>query len=224
MIIETDAIVLHRMNYKNNSLIARLFTKNSGKISVIVNGASKKKGNLFGVIEPPNIIHINYYKRKEGGLQTCKEANFLSNNLSIKKNINTLTISLAIVDIVDKTIHENDINRNIYELIDKSLHALNNGSINPKIILIYFLIKLINHLGFMPRLNESQNMNITINQELQSILLQFINKDFQSLNNIIINENKFLEIIIFLENYIIEHLKLNKKIKSLKIIKDMKNG
>ena len=63
MIINTNAIVLHRMKYKNSSLIARLFTKDEGKISIIVNCASKQKGNLFGVIEPPNIIKLNYYQR-----------------------------------------------------------------------------------------------------------------------------------------------------------------
>ena len=50
MLIDTNAIVLHRMKYKNSSLIARLFTQDEGKISIIVNGATNKKGNLFGVI------------------------------------------------------------------------------------------------------------------------------------------------------------------------------
>ena len=63
MILNTHAIVLHRMKYKNSSLIARLFTKDEGKISIISNGAGKQKGNLFGVIEPPNLIKVSYTKR-----------------------------------------------------------------------------------------------------------------------------------------------------------------
>ena len=135
MIINTDAIVLHRMKYKNSSLIARLFTKDEGKISIIVNGASKQKGNLFGVIEPPNIIKLNYYKRKVGSLQTCKEASFISNNLDIKKDIMKLSISLAIVEIIDKTLHENDMNVRIYNLADNTLNTLNITNLNPQLIL-----------------------------------------------------------------------------------------
>ena len=37
MIIHTDGIVLKRMKYKNTGLIARIFTKDEGKISIIVN-------------------------------------------------------------------------------------------------------------------------------------------------------------------------------------------
>ena len=42
MILHTNAIVLHRMKYKNSGLIARILTQEYGKISVIVNGASKQ--------------------------------------------------------------------------------------------------------------------------------------------------------------------------------------
>ena len=104
MIINTDAIVLHRMKYKNSGLIARIFTKEQGKISIIVNGASKQKGNMFGVLEPPNIIKLNYYQKKTGTLQICKEASFISNNLNIKTDLMKLSVSLTVVEIIDKTL------------------------------------------------------------------------------------------------------------------------
>ena len=56
MILQTNAIVLNRMKYKNSSLIARIFTEDAGKISIIMNGAGKRKGNVAGIIEPLNII------------------------------------------------------------------------------------------------------------------------------------------------------------------------
>ena len=102
MILQTEAIVLHRMKYKNSSLIARIFTKDFGKMSIIMNGAGKQKGNVFGIIEPPNIIKLNYYQRKQGSLQTCKEVHFLHHNPLIKQDILKLGVSLSIVEIVDK--------------------------------------------------------------------------------------------------------------------------
>ena len=80
MILNTHAIVLHRMKYKNSSLIARIFTKDSGKMSIIINGAATKKGNILALVEPPNIIKLNYYQRKTGSLQTFKDASFMYNN------------------------------------------------------------------------------------------------------------------------------------------------
>ena len=157
MIVNTNAIVLHRMKYKNSSLIARLFTKSEGKISIIVNGASKQKGNLFGVIEPPNIIKLNYYQRKVGALQTCKEASFVTNHLTIKQDIMKLSSSLAIVEIIDKTLHENDINMEIYNLANQVLCALNNTKINSQLILAFYLLHMTHYLGFMPELNKCSN-------------------------------------------------------------------
>ena len=61
MILQTEAVVLHRMKYKNSSLIARIFTKDFCKMCIIINVSCKQKGNVFGIIEPPNIIKLNYY-------------------------------------------------------------------------------------------------------------------------------------------------------------------
>ena len=43
MFISTDAIVLKNTPYKESSIISRLFTRESGKISTIFKGAKKNK-------------------------------------------------------------------------------------------------------------------------------------------------------------------------------------
>jgi recombinational DNA repair protein (RecF pathway) len=212
------------MKYKNTGLIARIFTKDEGKISIIVNGASKQKGNMFGVIEPPNIIQLNYYQKKIGSLQICKEANFISNNLNIKKDILKLSTALAIVEITDKTSHENDINMDIYHLIDDMLGILNSQEINPTLVLSYFLLHMIRNLGFMPDLNKNQNINMPINQKIQSILLKLNHSQANELYQLNNNDIKWIDIIDFLENYIMEHLQLPQKIKSLNMIRNIVYG
>ena len=220
MIIDTDAIVLHRMKYKNSSLIARLFTKDEGKISIIINGASKQKGNLFGVIEPPNIIKLNYYKRKIGSLQTCKEASFILSNLKIKKDIIKLSIALAIVEIIDKTLHENDMNVHIYNLANNTLHTLNSTTINPQLILAFFLLHITHHLGFMPEL---ENIETPISEKIKIILSDLSTYEIDDLTAINDNIN-WLDVITFLEDYIMQHLKLNKPIQSLNMIREINYG
>ena len=219
MIINTDAIVLHRMKYKNSGLIARIFTKHQGKISIIINGASKQKGNMFGVIEPPNIIKLNYYQKKSGGLQVCKDANFLSNNLNIKQDILTLSSALAIVEIIDKTLHENDSNVEIYQLAENMLHLLNMKNINPKLIITYFLFHIIKELGFMLELHEKSSIDPG-NQDAKKILIKLNQCPANQLIQEFDNHNiEWMDIIIYLEGYIMQHLKLTQKIKSLNMIK-----
>ena len=58
MYISTDAIILKNTNFKESSIISRIYTYDHGKISVIFKGAKRGKNNVSGIIEPGNIIHI----------------------------------------------------------------------------------------------------------------------------------------------------------------------
>ena len=219
MILHTNAIVLHRMKYKNSSLIARIFTEDSGKMSIIMNGAGKRKENVFGIIEPPNIIKLNYYQRTKNSLQTCKEANYLHNNFYIRSNIMHLSIALAIVEIIDKTFHENDINSEVYNLTIEVLQAINNLSYNPKLILCFFLLQLTRSLGFMINVKNEYDMPVSISPAMKSFLLELNQYSICNLNEINDSNINLIEIITLLETYIKYHLKLTKNIQSLNMVR-----
>jgi len=223
MILNTNAIVLHRMKYKNSSLIARIFTENSGKMSIIINGANKRKDNISGIVEPPNIINLNYYKRKTGTLQTGKEANFLYNNSAIKNNIIQLSAALSIVEIIDKTFHENDVNSDVYNLACQTLKIINDDICDVKLILSFFLLNLIELLGFMIDLENEMNLPILINKEIKLFLIDLDKSSLNNLNDLNHEKNNLVEIITILEIYIKQHLKLNGDIQSLTLIKEIIN-
>ena len=224
MILNTNAIVLHRMKYKNSSLIARVFTEDSGKISIIINGAGKQKGNMFGVVEPPNIIKLNYYQRKKKSLQTCKDANFLCNNFAIRDNIEKLSVALSIVEIIDKTFHENDINTEVYNLTSKVLQAINDLMYNPKLILCFFLLNLIESLGFMINVENEYSIPLSISSEIKLFLLDLNQSSINNLDQVNCSKIDLIEVITLFEAYIRQHLKLNKNIQSLKMVRDIAHG
>ena len=224
MIVNTNAIVLHRMKYKNSSLIARIFTKDIGKMSIIINGAGNKKGNMFGIVEPPNIIILNYYERKSNSLQTCQDANFLYNHPLIKKNIIKLSIGLSISEIIDKTFHEYDINTEVYNLACEVLKALNNSQYDDQLILCFFLINIIEALGFMINLETKNNNMFLVNNKIKKFLINLTNSSINNLNDLKYENINLIDIITLFENYIKKHLTLNKDIESFKMIRDMANG
>jgi len=224
MIVNTHAIVLHRMKYKNTSLIARLFTKDSGKISIVINGAAKQKGNVLGIMEPSNIIKLNYYQRKTGSLQTFKEANFLYNNFLIREDILKLSVALSIVEIVDKTFHENDVNHETYDLVCETLKMINDCKYDSRLILCFFLLKLIESLGFMVNLTNEDDMSIIVTERIKQFLIKLNQCSINNLENMNYKNINLIEIITLLENYIKQHLKINADIKSLKMIRDIAYG
>ena len=223
MILNTNAIVLHRMKYKNSSLIARIFTEDSGKMSIIINGANKRKDNISGIVEPPNIINLNYYKRKTGTLQAGKEANFLYNNSAIRNNIVQLSAALSIVEVIDKTFHENDVNSDIYNLACQTLKIINDDICDVKLILSFFLLNLIESLGFMIDLENEMNLPISINKEIKLFLIDLDKSSLNNFNDLNHDKINLVEIITVLEMYIKQHLKLNGDIQSLTMIKEIIN-
>ena len=189
-----------------------------------MNGAGKRKGNIAGIIEPLNIIQLGYYQRQSNSLQTCKEASFIYHNTNIKTDIIKLSSALAIVEVVDKTCHDNDPNPNIYHLIRKALQLVDNVLYNPKLILIFFLFELIKELGFMIDLKNEDNQSLIMHNKMKQFLLMLNTKTFNTLNKIDCSQIDLMEIITNLEIYIKQHLKLNRDIESLKMIREMKYG
>ena len=57
-IIKTEAVVLSKMDYRDSSNIALLFTEDLGKVSVIVKGARSDKSKYGRIVDPLNYLSI----------------------------------------------------------------------------------------------------------------------------------------------------------------------
>ena len=119
MYTSTDAIILSKLNYKESSLISRLFTYEQGKISTIIKGA-KSKNNIIGTVEPANIIHCTYYNGKSS-LKTVKEITLKNIHYNNRSNLLGYYYSMAVVSLLDKTTQEN---HQLKDLINLSVYIL----------------------------------------------------------------------------------------------------
>ena len=77
MIINTPAIVLKSFPYGDTSLIARCFSKDNGKISLIIKGARSKKSSKTSQFQPLSYIDIIYHYKPNRKLQTLTKVDFL---------------------------------------------------------------------------------------------------------------------------------------------------
>ena len=76
MIIHTPAIVLNSFPYGDTSLIARCFTKDQGKVSLIVKGARTKTSPKSAQFQPISFIDIIYHQKSNRALQVLSKVNF----------------------------------------------------------------------------------------------------------------------------------------------------
>jgi len=157
MIVSTEAIVLRTVNYSEASIIATLFSKESGKISLIAKGARKLKSPFAAQLEPMNILHINYFHKDGRNIQLLKNSSFIEDSMCIRENFDSLNYGLTIVEILDKLLQENDTDPIIFRLGTRTLSTLKSVQINYDIIFSFFLLQLSIRLGFMPELNKCCN-------------------------------------------------------------------
>ena len=82
---EDTCFLLHQRSYGETSIIAELFTKKNGKISVIAKGAKKPKSKFFGYLVPFHKLNISYSGRSE--LKTLKhvDRNILNSRSTMNK-------------------------------------------------------------------------------------------------------------------------------------------
>jgi DNA repair protein RecO (recombination protein O) len=249
MMVSTDAIVLRTVNYSETSIIATLYSKESGKIALIAKGARKPKSPFAAQLEPMNILHINYFHKDTRNIQLLKNSSFLENSMGIRENFDSLNYGLTVVEILDKLIQENDIDPIIFRLSIRTLSALRSAQINFNIVFSFFILQLLVRLGFMPELNKCCNCSgnletakfdehrgelickncihegkINFSSRTINLLKALLKTHIDHLHALKYDNQNLKELDSFLDYYSNFHLEGMLKVKSLKILRELVHG
>ena len=101
MLLSTEAIILKSISYGDSSIISTILTKDFGKVSIIAKGIKKNKSTNRVLLEPINIVNINYYFKKNRRTQILKNIDLSVNLSKIRKNLDDLNIALILVDTIN---------------------------------------------------------------------------------------------------------------------------
>ena len=156
MIIQTPAIVLKSFPYGETSIIARCFTKEKGKISIIVKGGRSKKSSKSAYFQPLSFIEIIYNYKPNRQLQVLSKASFCESWLNIIKDLRSVTLAMTILEITEKTLLEEDPHPRLFSILIEVLQNYDNGDLDPSLLFWYYECALLSHLGFCPNLDESE--------------------------------------------------------------------
>ena len=155
MIVHTPAIVLKSFAYGETSLIAQCFSKDKGKISVIIKGARTKKKSKAAFFEPLSHIDLIYNYRQNRELQIVSKVHFLNYWSRILNNLRSVTLSMAILELTDKALSFEDPHPKLYLMLKDVLNAINEQDSDPNLLFWFYECVLLSHLGFRPNLEQS---------------------------------------------------------------------
>ena len=147
-IIKTEAVVLSKMDYRDSSNIALLFTEDLGKVSVIVKGARSDKSKYGRIVDPLNYLSIVIYKKESREIQLLSEADVVEHFPEIKNDLKKMGFAYGVLELVKNLLAEHEINKKLFRGVVKILQRLARGEEVPDITFGRFLFFLLKEIGY----------------------------------------------------------------------------
>ena len=222
MVSKTNGIVLNYIKYKETSIISKIYTKEFGLKSYLINGVRTKKGKFnISSFQPLSLLELVVYENKNSQIGRIKELKFdkiYFTNHHVQKKI---SICLFISEVLLKLITFQVPDKNQFNFVRNSLIELDKIVDNYENFHIIFLIKFSKYLGFEIS-NISDFSNIKFENELvisflSDIIISEYSSNIKSTSTV---RNKALEIIIV---YFREKTELNVNFNSNRILKNIFN-
>lgn len=137
MIVKSEAIVLNKKRYGDSSLIASLYTRDSGKLSLIAKGALRPKSRFASALMPLSHLSIHYYKKKEG-LSILSDAENLSIPHRLESSYEHLAVALSLLESVDLKEQDDGPEPRLFAMLLRSIEILGESRANPENIFPLF--------------------------------------------------------------------------------------
>lgn len=157
MITHTEAIVFKSVDYQESSKIVTAFTREHGKIALLVRGAKKPKNKFSGLIETGNILDVVYYYKTSRSVQILTEASYAEKNNNLRTNFEKMATMTSAIELISQLLHENEINHPLFDFTKNLLCWLDPADIYPPQIFPYIQVRLAELTGIGLQLDTNRS-------------------------------------------------------------------
>lgn len=124
--LNTEGIILKRINYKDADKILTIYTKESGKVSAIAKGIRKINSKRKSHLELLN--HVKMHLIKNNGMYIIAQTEVISTSSKLRGDLKKTNFAYYITEIFDKLIPDEEENELLFKFLVKTLITLNNSS------------------------------------------------------------------------------------------------
>lgn len=165
MLVQTRGVVLHRMKYSETSLICKIYTEQLGLKTYLVKGARRPKSRqAANMLQSMNLLDMVVYNRQSKSMQTIKEMRPALLYNEIPFNTVKGSVGLFMMEILSKSIREEEENPALFDFIYRALDYLDSTDLTIANFPIFFMLKLSQYLGIEP-FNNFDAKNVYFNIE-----------------------------------------------------------
>jgi DNA repair protein RecO (recombination protein O) len=150
--LKINAIVLHSIKYRENDVIAYLYTQQMGRQTYIVHNALKPSGQRqIALVQPLFLLELEVQpSKKQHGMGIVKEMQVAVPLAGIAGNIKKNIIAMFISETIYRFVKEEEANPVLYDFLEQQIITLDTMQADAANFHLYFLSGLARHLGFLP--------------------------------------------------------------------------
>ena len=160
-----DAVVLRHSDYGEADRLLTLYTRQLGKTRAIAKGARKIASRKAGHIEPFTHVRLQLAKGRDTLIVT--QADTVDAYLPLRDDLILTSQASYVLELLDRFTYEDETeNSAIFRLLTDTLSRL-ASQLDPWLVIRYYEIRLLDHLGFRPQLFECANCGRDVKPEDQ---------------------------------------------------------
>lgn len=143
-----EAVVLRKTDYSDSSKIATLYTKDFGKISVIVKGGRRGDSKIGRVVDPLNHIEAVLYNKDSRDVQLLSQAELIAHFKNIRTDYQSTMYAFAVLEMVLKLTPEHDANPRLFAAVTRILTRMDAIDANAVEEFCRFFVFFLTVMGF----------------------------------------------------------------------------
>jgi DNA repair protein RecO (recombination protein O) len=160
-----EAVVLRHADYGEADRLLTLYTRQLGKTRALAKGARKIASRKAGHIEP--FTHVKLQLAKGRDMPLVTQADTVDAYQALREDLILTSQAAYVLELLDRFTYEDEMENNaIFRLLTETLSRLASG-VDPWLVIRYYEIRLLDHLGFRPQLFECANCGREIRPEDQ---------------------------------------------------------
>ena len=167
-IIKSEAVVLSKLNYGESSSIVTLYTKERGKISVILKGGRSPKSKISLIVDPLNYLEVIIYSKLTREIQVLTGAEIRGHFHKIKEDLDKLKYAHSVIELIKSLTVEHEVNQKLFSGIVRILEVMEGGAEDPAVQFGRFFLFFLKESGYELQMNKCASCGKTNlkNQEL----------------------------------------------------------
>ncbi|MCA9132791.1 MAG: DNA repair protein RecO, partial [Planctomycetales bacterium] len=147
---QSEAIVLRVWPWSETSLIASLYTREFGKLSVLAKGARRPKSPFEAALDLLSICRVVFIPKAGDTLDLLTEAKLQQRFRAGSRDLLRLYAGYYVVELLDQLTDKGDPQPAIYDLAVASIHALAEPDAEVAAVVLRLELQMLRQAGHLP--------------------------------------------------------------------------